>query len=77
MVIAQMEIIAIIVKGQIIHVTFNFNLHGKPQSAQTPIKDIEIFVGPCLLIIEKASTCAREFSIYRCMLEATKKVPHH
>jgi hypothetical protein len=59
MVIAQMGIIVIIVKGQIIHVTFNFNLHGKPQSAQPPIKDIEIFVGPFLLIIEKASTCAQ------------------
>jgi hypothetical protein len=59
MVVAQMGIIAIIVKGQIICVTFNFNLHGKPQSVQPPIKDIEIFVGPCLLIIEKASTCAQ------------------
>jgi hypothetical protein len=59
MVVAQMGIIAIIVKGQIIHVTFNFNLHGKPQSAQPRIKDIEIYVGPCLLIIEKASTCAQ------------------
>jgi hypothetical protein len=59
MVVAQMGIIAIIVKGQINRVTFNFNLHGKPQSAQPPIKDIEFFVGPCLLIIEKASTCAQ------------------
>jgi hypothetical protein len=59
MVVAQMGIIAIIVKGNIIHVTFNFNLHGKPQSAQPPIQNIEFFVGPCLLIIEKASTCAR------------------
>ncbi len=54
-----MGIIVVIVAGQIIHVTFNFNLHGKTQSVQFPIKDIEIFVGPCLVVIEKVSTCAQ------------------
>jgi hypothetical protein len=38
---------------------FNFNLHGKPQNAQPTIKDIEILVGICLVIIEKASKCAQ------------------
>jgi hypothetical protein len=59
MVIAQMGIIVVIVTGRIIRVTFNFNLHGKTQNVQFSIKDIEFFVGPCLLIIEKVSTCAQ------------------
>jgi hypothetical protein len=30
MVVAQMGIVVINVEGQTMHVTFNFNLHGKP-----------------------------------------------
>ncbi len=59
MVIAQMQIVVINVKGWTIHAMFNFNLHGKPQNAQPTIKDIEILVGICLVIIEKASKCAQ------------------
>ncbi len=44
MVIAQMRITIVIVEGQIINVTFNLNFHGKTQSAQFPIKDIEILL---------------------------------
>jgi hypothetical protein len=58
MVIAQMRIVVVNVKGRTIHATFNFNLHGKSQNAQPTIKDIEILVGICLMIIEKASKCA-------------------
>jgi hypothetical protein len=58
MVVAQMRIVVVNVKGRTIHATFNFNLHAKPQNAQPTIKDIEILVGICLMIIEKASKCA-------------------
>ncbi len=54
-----MRIIVVNGEGQTIHVTFNFNLHGKPQSAQPTIKNIENFVGLHLLIIEEVSTCAQ------------------
>jgi hypothetical protein len=59
MVIAQMGIVVVNVKGQTIRATFNFNLHGKSQSAQPTIKKIEYFVGLRMLIIEKASICAQ------------------
>jgi hypothetical protein len=58
MVVAQMQIVVVNVKGQTIYATFNFNLHGKPQNDQPTIKDIEILVGICMVIIEKASKCA-------------------
>jgi hypothetical protein len=54
-----MGIATINVEVQVIHATFNFNLYGKPQSAYPIIKYIEIFVGLCMLIVEKASTCAQ------------------
>ncbi len=58
MVVAQMGIDVVNVKGQIIHATFNFNFHGKPRSAQPIIKKIEYFIGLCMLINEETSTCA-------------------
>jgi hypothetical protein len=64
-----MGIVTINVEGQVIHATFNFNLYGKPQSVYPTIKDIEIFVGLCMLIVEKASTCAQAIlgSINACL----------
>jgi hypothetical protein len=54
-----MGIVVINVESQIIHVAFNFKLHGKLQSAQPTIKDIENFVRLHLLNIEEVSTCAQ------------------
>jgi hypothetical protein len=59
MVVTQMGIATISSDGRTIHAEFKFNLNHKPKNVQPLTKEVEIFAGLCLLIIEEASTCVQ------------------
>jgi hypothetical protein len=76
MVVTQMRIVTINVEGQTIHAMFYFSLNNKPRSVQSTAKEIEMFDGLHLLIIEEMSTQAQVFlgSIDSCLRQLKE---HH